>query len=160
MNLSTRFLHLCGVSLITVVAVSCTQAESGPASPSSLSGGPSAVALGPGAFYDASGPWRFVITDVHGNVEDTFDTDVSQDGKGNLSFLDEDDALITLERLGTGVIITYRQSMIAEGEPCDIRIMGTVRVDTRTDTLTASIRLKELGCSNAREGFKVTGTKL
>ena len=168
MNLSTRFLPLLGLPLITVFAVSCTQSGFGdgvgPTSPSSLSVAPSAAALGPGDSYNANGRWRFVIADVHGNVDETFDTDVKQDPtNGNLSFRDEDGFLITLERLspGSGAIITYRLSFIGnEGEDCDIRIQGTARLDTRTNTLTIAVRLKELGCSNGRDGSVVTGTKL
>lgn len=165
LDLSTRFLPLFGLFLITVVAVSCAQPGAGdgvlPTSPSSVSAGPSAAALGPGASYDASGTWRFDTTDAHGNVEDTFVTEVSQDGNGNLSFLDDDGAPVTLERLGTGVIITYRLSLTGnEGGDCDIRIQGTARLDTRTNTITVKVRLKELGCSNGRQGLVVTGTKL
>lgn len=162
MNVSTRFLRLSGLLPIIVFAVSCAQPEGVlPTSPSSLSVAPSAAAVGPGASYNATGTWRFVTTDVHGNGAETFDTYVTQDGNGNLSFLDEDGALVTLERLGTGVIITYRLSNIgSEGGECDIRIQGTPRLDTRTNTLTAPIRLKELGCSNGRLGAFVTGTKV
>ena len=165
MDLSTRSLTLFGVLLITVLAVSCAQAGAGgaglPTSPSSLSGGPVTVALGPGASYDASGMWRFVTTDVHGNVEESFDTNVSQDANGNLSLVDDDGIPITLERLGTGVIITYRVSFISdEGGDCDVQGKGTARLDTRTNTITVPLRLKELGCSNERLGVFVTGTKL
>jgi hypothetical protein len=105
--------------------------------------------------------WRFVTADVHGNVDDTFDTNVSQDGNGNLSFLDEDGVLTTLERLseGAGAIITYRLAFISPESGCDIRIKATVRLDTRTNTMTGPIRLKAL-CSNERQGLVVTGTKL
>jgi hypothetical protein len=168
MDLSTRFLPLFGLSLITVFAVSCAQPGAGdgvlPMSPSSLSVGQSAAALGPGASYDASGPWSFVLTDVHGNVDDTFETNVSQDANGNLSFLNEHGFLITLERLGTGVIITYRQSQVVPpegGGDCDIRIQGTARLDTRTNTLTGNLFLRELGCSHQHHGpLFYTGTKL
>ena len=143
MDLSTRSLPLSGVLLITVLAVSCAQPGAGLTSPSSV--GPSAAALGPGASYDASGTWHLVVADVHGNVEETFDTNVSQDANGNLSFLDEDGGLVTLERLGTGVIITYRQSQIAPpegGGDCDIHIQATARLDTRTNTLTGNVFLR------------------
>lgn len=168
MDLSTRSLPLFGVLLITVLGVSCAQPGAGngglPTSPSSVSVGGSATALGPGASYDASGMWRFVVADVHGNVEETFETNVSQDANGNLSFLDEDGFLITLERLGTGVIITYRQYSTAPpegGGDCDIRVQGTARIDTRTNTLTGNVFLRELGCSHQHLGpLFVTGTKL
>src|SRR5687767_13926433 len=129
MDLSTRSLSLCGVLLNTILAVSCAQTGAGPTSPSSsLSGGPSATALGPGASYDASGMWRFVTTDADGNAEESFDTNVSQDANGNLSFLDEEGILITLERLGTGVIITYRLSLVSHEGDCELRIQGTPRL--------------------------------
>ena len=105
-----------------------------------------------------------MTTDVHGNLEETFDTNVSQDANGNLSFVDEDGNPITLERLGTGVIITYRQSSIVPpegGGDCDVRIQGTARLDTRTNTLVGNIFLRELGCSHQHLGpVFVTGTKL
>jgi hypothetical protein len=146
---------------ITVFAVSCAQPGAGPASPSSVSV-PSAAAAGPGADYIATGWWRFVTTDIHGNVDEPpFDTYVTQDGDGNLHFLDEDDAPITLERLGTGVILTYRLSITGEeGGGCDIRVQGTVRLDTTTNTLTGNIRLKQLGCDNGRQGVVVIGRML
>jgi hypothetical protein len=162
--MSTRFLPLFGLLLITVFGVSCAQPGAGdgvlPTSPSSLSAGPSATAAGPGASYNASGMWRFVTADADGNVDEIFDTNVTQDVNGNLSFLDEEGTPITLERLGTGVIITYRLSLIGNGDECDLRIQGTVRLDTRANTMTGNVRLKELGCSNGREGVVVTGTKL
>lgn len=167
---ATRSLPLFGVLLTTVFAVSCAQPGAGdgvlPTSPSSLSVGPSAAPLGPRASYDASGMWHFVVTDVHGNVEETFDSNVSQDANGNLTFLDEDGLLITLERLGTGtgVIIAYRQSQVVPpegGGDCDILIQGTARLDTRTNTLTGNIFLRELGCSHQHLGpVFVTATKL
>jgi hypothetical protein len=108
--------------------------------------------------------WHFVLTDAHGNLEESFDANVSQDANGNLTFLDEEGGLITLERLGTGVIITYRQSQVAPpegGGDCDILIQGTARLDTRTDTLTGNVFLRELGCSRQHLGpMFVTGTKL
>lgn len=167
-DLSTRSMCRFGVLLTTALAVSCAQPGAGdgvlPTAPSSLSVRPSGPALGPGASYDASGTWRFVVTDVHGNQEESFEASVSQDGSGNLSFLDEDGVLITLERLGAGVIITYRQSLIAPpegGGDCDVLTQGTARLDTRTNTLTANIFLRELGCSRQHLGpLFVTGTKL
>ena len=162
MHVSTRFLSLFGLPLIAVFAVSCAQSGGElPTSPSSRSVGPSATAVGPSASYDATGTWRFVTT--LGNDTDTFTTDVTQLANGNLQFLDDDNQLITLERLsqGAGAVITYRLSNIgSDGGDCDLRSHGTVRLDTRTNTITARIRLKELGCSNERAGVFVTGTKL
>jgi hypothetical protein len=174
MKVSTRSLHGFGFLLFTAAAVGCAQPGVSdlalPTSPSTVSVAPSRslqsseiATLGPGASYDASGMWHFVDADVHGNDEETFDTIVSQDGNGDLSFVDPEGTPVTLERLGTGVIITYRVSLIGseggEGD-CDIRIQGTARLDTRTNTMTAPIRLKELGCSNGRLGRVVTATKL
>lgn len=162
MNLSARFLNLFGLFVITLFAVSCAQ-PGAPTSPSTLSGGSSTAALGPGASYDASGMWHFVVADVHGNVDETFDTDVSQDADGNLSFQDSDGNPVTLERLGTGVIITYRLLLTGdvEEQECDVRLQGTARLDTRTNTLTVDFLLRELGCSHEVLPAQVaTATKL
>jgi hypothetical protein len=146
----------------TLFVIGCAQSPS-PTVPSSASSVASS-SVGPGASYDASGPWRFVSTDSDGNTDDPLYTTVSQDADGNLHFLDEDGSPITLERLsqGTGVIITYRLSFTGpeDGTNCDVRAQGTARLDITTNTITANIRFKELGCSNARLGYVVTGTKL
>jgi len=175
MNVSTRSLRWLGILLFATGAVGCAQpgvSDVGlPTSPSSLSTGPSAslvppsriATLGPGASYNASGTWHFVVADIDGTVNETFDTNVTQDANGNLSFLDEDGFPITLQRVGTGVVIAYRLSFTAEGEEgteCDIRFQGTGRLDTRTNTLTANVHLRELGCSHERLGQVVTATKL
>jgi hypothetical protein len=105
--------------------------------------------------------WRLVTTDGDGNVIEDIETIVSQDVNGNLSFVNEADELVILERIGTGVIILYRVSGVSdEGGECDVRINVTVRLDTRTNTLTGRINLKELGCSNERAGWTVNGRKL
>ena len=165
MNQSTRFLPLFGLFLITVVAVGCAQPGAGegvlPTSPSSQSEGFRQPTAGPGASYNASGTWHFVTTDAEGNVIEDIQTTVSQDGQGNISFMNEADELVTLERVGTGVIILYRFSDESdEGGDCDVRVHVTARLDTRTNTLTGLIRFKELGCSNDKAGWTVTGTKL
>lgn len=163
MRVSTLSARWFGFSLFLIaVTVGCAQPGTGvPApltSPSSLSV-PSAAAVGPSASYDATGCWRFVE-----EGESPFVRYVSQDSStGNLSFLDEDFSPIILERLsqGTGAIITYRISLIGdEGGECDIRIKGTVVLDTTTNTLTGRVRLKELGCSNGRLGAVITATKI
>ena len=126
-----------------------------------MSAGPSSAALGPGASYDASGMWRFVVADVHSNVDETFDTNVSQDANGNLSFLDEDGSPVSLERLGTGVVVTYRLSLTAEEDDCEIRVQGTARLDTRTNTLNANVVVRAVQCSQHEVLQQVvTGTKL
>jgi hypothetical protein len=147
------------VLIAALSVVGCSQSTL-PTVPSSASSVASS-SLGPGASYNPSGMWRFVST-LQGNSAETWDTDVSQDGDGNLHFLAEDGAPVTLERLGTGVIITYRLSTTGDedGTDCDVRVHGTVRLDTTTDTMTGLIRLKELGCSNERGQVVVTGTKL
>jgi hypothetical protein len=147
------------VLIATLSVVGCSQSTS-PTVPSSASSVASS-ALGPGASYNASGPWHFVFTDVHGNFDGDFDADVHQDENGNLSFLDNDDFLVKLERLGTGVIITYRNSQIDDQEHggCAFRVTGTARLDTTTNTFTMPYRLKVLDCSNLRAGGVLTGTK-
>ena len=164
MNLSSRFLSVFGLLTIAVFAVSCAQPGGGPASPSSLSGGAATTAAGPSAGYDASGTWSFVFTDVHGGFDGDFDSEVHQDPvTGDLTFLDNDDFLVTLERLsnGEGAIITYRQADIETGSRgCDFRVMGTARLDTTTNTLTMPFRLKQLDCDNLRVGGILTGTKI
>ena len=166
MNLPTRLLPLFGLPLIAVVAVSCAQPGPGdgvsPASPSALSG-PSATAAGPSAGYDASGTWCVVNTDAHGNpVDPPFEQLFSQDpDTGDLLFTDEGQP-VRAERLsnGQGKIITYQLSFIGnEGGECDLRIKGTILLDTTTDTFTsANLRLKSL-CSSDRLGVGVRGTK-
>ena len=166
MNLPTRLLPLFGLPLIAVVAVSCAQPGPGdgvsPASPSALSG-PSATAAGPSAGYDASGTWCVVNTDAHGNpVDPPFEQLFSQDpDTGDLLFTDEGEPR-RAERLsnGQGKILTYQLSFNGnEGGECDLRIKGTILLDTTTDTFTsANLRLKSL-CSSDRLGVGVRGTK-
>jgi hypothetical protein len=82
---------------------------------------------------------------------------------GDLTFLDNDHFLVTLERLsnGEGAIITYRQADIETGSRgCDFRVMGTARLDTTTNTMTMPYRLKQLDCDNLRVGGILTGTKI
>src|SRR5262245_34542505 len=162
MNLSSRFLSVFGLLSITVFAVSCAQPGTGPASPSSLSGGPSATAAGPSADYVASGTWAFVFTDVHGGFGGDFESEVHQDPlTGDISFTDNDDVLIRLERLsnGAGAIITYRFAMIEDGQRCaNIQEKGTARLDTTTNTLIMPfrLRLKGLEPCKATEGAILT----
>ena len=166
MNRSTRLLPLLGLSLFAVVAASCAQPGPGdgaaPASPSALPG-PSATAVGPSAGYDATGTWCVVNTDAHGNpVDPPFDQLFTQDpDTGDLLFTDEGQ-LVRARRLsqGQGKILTYQISFIGdEGGECDLRIKGTILLDTTTNTFTsASLRLKSL-CSNERLGVGVIGTK-
>jgi len=155
--------------LVIAGTVGCAQSGTGdpasPTAPSSLSGGPSATAVGPSAGYDASGTWCIANTDAKGNLEGgPFETIISQDpAAGDLSLTDEDGIPVRLERLsnGQGAIITYRIAFIGNegGSECDFRAKGTVLLDTTTNTVTGNLRLKELGCSNARLGAGVIGTK-
>ena len=141
MGVFTR-LRCFGILLFTIGAVGCAR---------------------PGAPFNASGMWRFVTTNVDGAVEETFVTNVVQDGNGNLLFLDSDGRPVTLERLGTGVIITYRLSQIGseDGGDCDMHIEGTARLDTRTNTIAMNnLLLRELGCSHQKLRLSVTATKL
>jgi hypothetical protein len=168
MRVSTLSARWFGFSLLLIAGtVGCAQSETGapasPTSPSSLSGGPSATAVGPSAGYDASGTWCVVNTDAHGNpVDPPFEQLFSQDpDTGDLLFTDEGQ-LVRAERLsnGQGKIITYQVSFIGnEGGECDLRIKGTILLDTTTNTFTsANLRLKSL-CSNERFGAGVIGTK-
>ena len=158
MDLSTRSVRLFGVLLISVLVASCAQPG---AADGVLPTSPGPLSAGPGASYDASGMWRFVTTDVHGNVDDIWDTNVSQDVSGNLSFLDAEGSLVTLERIGTGATITYRFSSIGnEGGDCDVSAQARVRLDTKTNTLSGNLLLRELGCSHDRLRLFVTATKL
>jgi hypothetical protein len=165
-NLSTRLLLLFGLPLIAVFGVSCAQpGTAAPTSPSLLSARPSATAVGPSAGYDASGTWCIANTDAHGNLDgERFQRVITQDpATGDLLLTDEDGSPVRLERLsnGQGAIITYRISLIGSesNSACDIRVQGTVRLDTSTNTFTGMVRLKQLGCDNARQGAGVTGTK-
>ena len=160
-DLSTRSLSLFGVLLITALAAGCAQSGDGPTSPSAMSLASSGAASAPGASYDATGTWHFVTTDAEGNVIEDIETAVSQDGHGNISFMNDADELITLERIGSGVVILYRLAAVSdEGGDCDVRIHATVRLDTRTNTLTGALRLNERGCSNEKAKWTVTGTKV
>lgn len=161
MRLSSRCL-LVVAPLLAVLAVSCAQSGNGSlTSPSSASAGAAATAAGPSAGYNATGKWHFVTR--LNDEEDTFDTMVTQLPNGDLTFLDEDGAPVTLVRLsqGDGRIFTYRlHSVDDEGGECLVRAQGTVLLDTKTSTLSANVRLKELGCDNQRAPVTVTGTKL
>lgn len=102
-------------------------------------------------------------TDAHGNpVDPPFEQLFSQDpDTGDLLFTDEGQ-LVRAERLskGQGKIITYQISFISnEGDECDLRIKGTILLDTTTNTFSsANLRLKSL-CSSDRLGVGVIGTK-
>ena len=162
MQLSTRCLSLFGLPLVAALAVSCAQSGTGSlTSPSAASAGAAATAAGPSAGYNATGMWRFVSS-LNGEV-DTRDAFVTQLANGDLQFLDEDDVLVTLVRLseGDGPIITYRLANVGdEGGECLVRAKGTILLYTRTNTLTANVRLKELGCDNQRAPVTITGSKL
>ena len=161
MRVSTFSVRWFGLLLfLTAGTVGCAQSGTGVptslTSPSSLSS-----AIGPGASYDATGMWHFVTT-FPGNPDESADAYVTQDADGNLSFVD-DGEVITLERIGTGVIITYRLSHAGpeSGTACDVLAQGTGQLDTRTNTLTVKLMLRELGCSHqVVPGIVVTGTKL
>jgi hypothetical protein len=169
MHLSARFLSRFGLLFITVFAVGCAQSGAGaPSSPSSV--GPSSAAVGPSAGYDATGMWHFVQTSSNPNLVDTWDQRVVQDPvTGNLTVYSPDNEEIILERLseGNGAVIVYSFgpfTSVEGSDPCDIlRVKGTARLDTTTNTITLPIRLKQLGdtsCSNGRAGAVITGTKL
>ena len=168
MRVSTPSARWFGFSLLVIAGtVGCAQSGTGdpasPTAPSALSGGPSANAVGPSVGYDASGTWCVVNTDAHGNpVDPPFEQLFSQDpDTGDLLFTDEGQP-VRAKRLsnGQGKIITYQVSFIGnEGDECDLRIKGTILLDTTTNTFTsASLRLKSL-CSSERLGVGVIGTK-
>ena len=167
MNPSLRVLPRIGVSLIAVLAVGCAEPgareNASPTAPSALSGGPSATAAGPSAGYNAGGTWCVINTDAHGNpVDPPFEQFFSQDpDTGDLLFTDEGQ-LVRAVRLsqGDGKILTYQISFIGnEGGECDLRLKGTILLDTTTDTFSsANLRLKSL-CSTERLGVGVRGTK-
>jgi hypothetical protein len=103
------------------------------------------------------------VSSVAGESDETFDTYVTQESDGNLFFIDGDGIATTLERMGTGVIVAYRFSHTGPGDgiDCDILTEGTARLDTRTNTLTGNVMLRELGCDHeVLPGIKVTATKL
>lgn len=144
--------------IATLFVVGCSQ-NSLPTVPSSASSVASS-SIGPGASYNATGTWRLVDTDVHGNDADVSFVDITQDADGNLHFLDEGTP-VTAERLGTGVISTYRLSFIGnEGGPCDLLIEGTIRLDTTTDTMSINVLVRELGCQHQHLNRVATGTKV
>jgi len=61
------------------------------------------------------------------------------------------------------VPITYRLFLTGDEEEtqCDIRIQGTGRLDTRSNTMTVNVHLRELGCSHeVLPPQVVTATKL
>jgi len=160
MDVPARRLRWLGVMLFSICLAGCSQPAGGdlalPISPSAVSAGPSAsvpsgevARLGPGASYDPTGIWHFVVSDVHGEVQETFDADMHQDADGNLSFIDDDGNLITLRRLGTGVVSTYRLSFVSDEEPCDFKVSGTARLDTRTETITINAAVQDTDCSHA-----------
>jgi hypothetical protein len=168
MDLSIRRLCWFGVMLIVVCLAGCSQPAGGdlalPISPSAVLAGPSAslpagdiARLGPGASYNATGIWHFVVSNVHGEVDETFDVDMHQDADGNLSFIDDDGNLINLTRLGSGVVVTYRLSFISDEEPCDFKVTGTARLDTRSETITINAALQDTDCSHSV--LVITATK-
>jgi hypothetical protein len=146
------------VLIAPLFVVGCSQSTS-PTVPSSAlaASAPASAQLGPGASYDPTGLWHFVTT-INGNLDSTFDSNASQDSDGNLHFVDDEGEPITLERLGTGVIITYSLSVTSAESGCDaVRVRALARLDTRTNTITIPLRLT--GCSQTGE-IVVTGTKL
>jgi len=95
-------------------------------------------------------------------VDPPFEQLFTQDPEtGDLLFTDEGQP-VRAKRLsqGQGKIITYQISFIGnEGDECDLRVKGTILLDTTTNTFTsASLRLKSL-CSTERLGVGVIGTK-
>ena len=159
MQSSTRYLSVLAIPLIAVFAVSCAQSST-LTSPGAVPAGTAATAAGPSAGYDATGMWRVVST-FNGETE-THDSLITQLPNGDLQFMDEGE-LVTLVRLtkGDARIIAYRLDTVSdEGSECLLGEKATILLDTETNTLTANIRLKELGCDNQRGAVILTATKL
>jgi hypothetical protein len=147
---------------MVVSSVGCSQSGIGalnsPTAPSSLSTGPS-VWSESGEFTTLAGPgdscdiddtrWRFVVyngPNTNAPLDGDFETVFHQDGDGNITFVDDDDNTITLTRLGTGVITTYRISLLVDSSPCDFEVSGVVKIDTRTNTGDAHVRITADDC--------------
>ena len=139
-------------SLLLVVAgtAGCAQPSdsswASPTAPSSLSAGSSALSapvaqFGPGASYDASGPWHVVMTERPNAPGVEFDIVLTQDGDGNLTFTDDTGALFTFTRRGpgTGRMIPYDLSaygpIVLPNSPCETNVSGAAQLDTQTDTI-------------------------
>ena len=173
MGVSTHLMRRFGILLLTAVgAVGCAQlGDTGgalPTSPSSLSAGPVAFSetdvfttmAGPGASYDVDGTtWRIVVyngASPNAGIDGDFETVFTQDSDGNITFVDDDGNTITLTRLGTGVINTYRISFVADTSPCDFELSGVVRLDTRTNTGNARVRITTDDCSQGVQFVTLT----
>jgi hypothetical protein len=143
MRASVRLVCLC---LLLGAATGCADARSdsptAPASPLDL------LAAGPGANYDASGSWHFVVREPRAGERGEFDAVLHQDANGNITFIEPDGGLlITLTRLGSGNgrVISYKLSASREESPCTFEVSGTATLDTKTDTGRAAVRLSWVG---------------
>ena len=142
-----------GLSLLIAGTVSCAQSGTGvPASPTApslefgaraASASPSSTTarLGPGASYDGSGSWHFIITRRAENELSTFEFDgtFTQDPDGNLH-LTEDNTQITLTRRGSGLRIPYDMSVFESHQICNTELSGSAQIDTVTNTLRGRVR--------------------
>jgi len=160
-----RTMCVCVVGLVLGLSSAVGCSKSGAASPASPTAVGGSSAVSPGVGYDATGTWFFKTTsakfeDLNDNGFETF---VTQQANGMLSFLDEDGVPVTLERLpqGDGAVWVYRLFNVGpeDGSDCDLRAKGTVRLDAATDTIIAPFRLKSL-CTPFSVGGVITGTKL
>ena len=178
MGASSLSLRWFGCLVIIVSAAGCSHDASNvasPTAPSSLAGSSASLsdsrspsspqagvvtpAAGPGASYDANGSWHFVVFDgasPNASIEGDFDAVFKQDADGNISFVDDDGNTITLTRLGTGVIITYKVSFVADTSPCDFELSGILQLDTRTNTGKAHVRVNGDDCSHGVQYVTLT----
>ena len=163
MGVFTHLTRRFGILFLTGIgAVGCTQVgDSGaalPTSPSSLSAVPLASSepgmqtmAGPGASYNVDGTtWTFVVyngPNANAPLDGDFDAVLHQDSDGNITFLDDDNNTVTFTRLGTGVMSTYKVSLVADASPCDFEVSGIARLDTRTDAGTANVVITTDDCS-------------
>lgn len=164
MGVSIHLMRRFSVLFLTAVgAAGCGQGASDavlPSAPSSFSAGPvassdagvSTTMAGPGDSYSVDGTtWTFVVYNgpsANSPLDGDFDSVLHQDSAGNVTFLDDDGNTITFTRLGTGATISYKVSLVADAAPCDFEVSGIARLDTRTDTGTANVVIRDSDCSH------------
>jgi hypothetical protein len=81
---------------------------------------------------------------------ETFESDLvfHQEANGDITFLDDDDVLITLVRSGpgNGRVIPYKVTLSGQEDQCIIDGSVNVTIDTQTNTGRANIRLRSTNC--------------
>ena len=119
--------------------------------------------IGPGASYNATGPWRHVVHDKQGNVFDgPVVTDLTQAADGTITWCGEcEGELWTITpRGGQGKFISYDLSLTVPGSCVDVS--GTARLDTSKDTITGRLTggiADEETCSRAHDLLILTLTR-